>query len=70
VQFHHFVLGQVVRLLARDGDAPAKVAKYKVTRLLPSDGVRCRYCIEHEELLFSRLAWERPDWRHPPGMAN
>ena len=70
MHFHHFALGQVVRLMARDGAPPDKVAKYKVTRLLPSDGVRRRYCIEHEELLFSRLAWERdligvirPGWR-------
>jgi hypothetical protein len=70
MHFHHFALGQVVRLIGRDGAAPDKVAKYKVTRLLPCDGVRCRYCIEHEELLFSRLAWERdligviaPGWR-------
>lgn len=66
MDFHHFALGQVVRLVTRDG----AVAKYKVTRLLPSDGVRFRYCLEHEELLFSRLAWERdligvirPGWR-------
>lgn len=66
MDFHHFALGQVVRLAARD-DA---LTKYKVTRLLPSDGGRFRYCLEHEELLFSRLAWEkdligviRPVWR-------
>jgi hypothetical protein len=70
MQLHRFSTGQVVRLMARDGDAPDKVAKYKVTRLLPSDGVGFRYCLEHEELLFSRLAWERdligvisPGWR-------
>jgi hypothetical protein len=56
--------------MARDGFAPNKLAKYKVMRLLPSDGVGFRYCLEHEELLFSRLAWERdligvirPGWR-------
>lgn len=70
MHFHHFALGQVVRLMARDGAALDKVAKYKVTRLLPSNGVQFRYCLEHEELLFSRLAWERdligvirPGWR-------
>ena len=70
MHFHHFVLGQIVRLVARDSAAPDKVAKYKVTRLLPSDGIRFRYCLEHEDLLFSRLAWERdligvisPGWR-------
>lgn len=70
MHFHHFALGQVVRLMTHDGVAPEKVAKYKVTRLLPPDGIRCRYCIEHEELRFSRLAWERdligvirPGWR-------
>lgn len=70
MHFHHFALGQVVRLATRDGAVPDRVAKYKVTRLLPSDGVRFRYCIEREDLLFSRLAWERdligvirPGWR-------
>jgi hypothetical protein len=69
MRFHHFALGQVVRLMAH-GAASDKVAKYKVTRLVPSDGPGLRYCIEHEELLFSRLAWERdligvisPGWR-------
>lgn len=67
---HHFALGQVVRLMAREDAASDRVAKYKVTRLLPSDGVQFRYCLEHEEFLFSRLAWERdligvilPEWR-------
>lgn len=67
---HHFTLGQVVRLIIREGKASDRAAKYKVTRLLPSDGVRFRYCLEHEEFLFSRLAWERdligvilPGWR-------
>ncbi len=70
MHFHRFALGQVVRLMAYDVAAPDKAAKYKVTRLLPHDGVRFRYCLEHEELLFSRLAWEKdligvihPGWR-------
>ena len=68
--FHHFALGQVVRLRTRENTSSDKVAKYRVTRLLPSDGAEFRYCLEHEEFLFSRLAWERdligvilPGWR-------
>jgi len=70
MQFHHFALGQVVRLMTRERTASDKLAKYRVTRLLPSDGAEFRYCLEHEEFLFSRLAWERdligvilPGWR-------
>jgi hypothetical protein len=58
MHYHHFALGQVVRLMTRAGTSADRVAKYKVTRLLPSDGVQFRYCLEHEEYLFSRLAWE------------
>ena len=68
--YHHFALGQIVRLVAGQDTSSDRVAKYKVTRLLPSDGVQFRYCLEHEEFLFSRLAWERdligvifPGWR-------
>ena len=70
MRYHHFALGQVVRLLTGKGTPSDRVAKYKVTRLLPSDGVQFRYCLEHEKFLFSRLAWERdligvilPGWR-------
>jgi len=70
MEFHHFALGQVVRLMTRERTASDKLAKYRVTRLLPSDGAEFRYCLEHEEFLFSRLAWERdligvilPGWR-------
>ena len=70
MSIHQFALGQGVRLMARDGAAADKEARFKVTGLLPSDGARCRYCIEHEDLKFSRLAWERdligvirPGWR-------
>jgi hypothetical protein len=70
MQHHHFALGQVVRLRGRDGAASNRVARYKITRLLPSKGVGLRYCVEHEEFLFSRLAWETdmigvilPRWR-------
>jgi hypothetical protein len=46
--------------MARELTAPGKLAKYKVTRLLPhSDGAQFRYCLKHEEALFYRLAWER-----------
>lgn len=70
MRYHHFALGQVVRLLTGKGTPSDRVAKYKVTRLLPSDGVQFRYCLEHEEFQFNRLAWERdligvilPGWR-------
>jgi len=67
---HHFALGQVVRLLARDGTASDRAGKYKVTRLLPTDGAQLRYCLEHQEFHFWRLAWQSdligvilPGWR-------
>lgn len=70
MRHHHFALGQVVRFMTREHTTSDKVAKYRVTRLLPSDGAQLRYCLEHEEFLFSRLAWERdligviaPGWR-------
>lgn len=59
MQVHHFALGQVVRLMSRERADSDRVAKYRVTKLLPSEGDRLRYCLEHEEFLFSRLAWER-----------
>jgi len=56
---HHFTLGQTVRFMARDGTVADRPAKYTVTRLLPFNGAQLRYCLEHKELPFSRLAWER-----------
>ena len=56
---HRFALGQTVRLTHRCVFDPDRAAKYKVTRLLPFDGKEIRYCLEHDEFLFSRLAMER-----------
>jgi hypothetical protein len=69
MHFHHFALGQIVRLMAREGDAPDKMAKYKVTTLLPSESSSA-IASNMKNFFFSRLAWERdligvirPGWR-------
>jgi hypothetical protein len=52
---HRFALGQTVRLTRAYVFDPDRSAKYRVTRLLPE----LRYCLEHDEFLFSRIAIER-----------
>jgi len=52
---HRFALGQTVRFTQGYVFDPDRSAKYKVTKLLPE----LRYCLEHDEFLFSRLAMER-----------
>jgi len=59
MRYHHFALGQTVRIVNRDGASPHPAARYTVKRLLPYNGTQLRYCLEHEDFLFSRLAWER-----------
>ena len=59
MRYHHFALGQTVRIMNREGIASDRVARYTVKRLLPFNGTQLRYCLEHEDFLFSRLAWER-----------
>ena len=56
---HRFALGQTVRLVRGYAFDPDRSAKYRVTRLLPSDGKQARYCLQHSEFLFSQLARER-----------
>jgi hypothetical protein len=56
---HRFALGQTVRLVRGYAFDPNRSAKYKVTKLLPSNGKQFRYCLEHDEFLFSQLAMER-----------
>jgi len=56
---HRFALGQTVRLVRGYAFDPDRSAKYRVTRLLPSDGKQARYCLQHGEFLFSQLAMER-----------
>ena len=56
---HTYALGQTVRLLHGYAFDPDRSAKYRVTRLLPSDGRQARYCLQHSEFLFSQLAMER-----------
>jgi hypothetical protein len=56
---HRFALGQTVRFTHGCVFDPDRSAKYRVTRLLPSEGKELRYCLEHDEFLFSRLATER-----------
>jgi len=52
---HRFALGQTVRFTHGYVFDSDRSAKYRVTRLLPE----LRYCLEHDEFLFSRLAIER-----------
>ena len=52
---HRFALGQTVRLVRGYAFDPDRSAKYRVTRLLPSDGKQA----QHGEFLFSQLAMER-----------
>ena len=56
---HRFALGQTVRLAHGYVFDSDRSSKYRVTRLLPFDGRELRYCLEHDEFLFSRLAIER-----------
>ena len=56
---HRFALGQTVRLVRGYAFDPDRSAKYRVTSLLPFDGKQARYCLEHDEFLFSQLAMER-----------
>ena len=52
---HRFALGQTVRLVRGYVFDPDRSAKYRVTKLLPE----LRYCLEHDEFLFSRISIER-----------
>jgi len=56
---HRFALGQTVRLVRGYAFDPDRSVKYRVTSLLPFDGKQARYCLEHDEFLFSQLAMER-----------
>jgi hypothetical protein len=59
MRYHHFTLGQTVRIMNQEDRASNRAGRYTVKRLLPFNGTQLRYCLEHEDLPFSRLAWER-----------
>jgi hypothetical protein len=70
MHFHHFALGQIVRLMAREGDAPDKMAKYKVTTLLPSESSSAIASNMKRTSFPPARVGKRPDRSHPPGIAN
>ena len=55
---HKFSLGQTVRFSHRGYLASSARDDYKVTRLLPVEGIECEYRIKSSEEPFERVARE------------
>ena len=62
---HKFTLGQTVRFIHRGYLASAARDDYKVTRLLPVEGLECEYRIKSADEPFERVARESQLERMP-----